>query len=508
MLYSTILGLVDVVDGNGTLSSQSDEIYPVHFIDQAAIVRSSIISYTFRYGCVLDAQKLRESLVALLSSGDWKKLAGRLRRNRDKKLEIHVPRSFSRQRPPIRFSYVKFDIDMDAYPLARRLPRKTGKKPSVHEGCHVFREFSMPSSLPNDINHYLSTDEPLICLHISSFTDGTLVSLTFPHCLADVMGTADLLQAWARVLCVKDYGLVETHVGGARKDITESIGTADDMTAHNTAFALEKRQTTGLSLLAFTARYVLDVMLHRNIETHHIFLPAAFLSHLRQQAEMELRLQNDTKNRPVRFVSDGDLITAWGSRMILSSAPTKGSAVICNVFDMRKRLDFLKTSSYAASYIQNLILPSTTPLTAHEADNLSMPQIALKVRKAIEEQTSDAQVRSLMRIARTWFASLGMMPLFASWDTTRIIASTNWTKAHLLKCADFTPAAITTCKKTCTNERNPMAFWGTTLSVNDNPRDTFVIYGKDDDGDYWVHAYLRKETWHLINTELDQFSAD
>lgn len=397
---------------------------------------------------------------------------------------------------------------MDAHPLARRLPRKTGKKPSVHEGCHAFRELSIPSSLLNNINHYLSTDEPLISLHINSFTDGTIISLTFPHSLSDAMGTADMLQAWTRVFRGEKVELLEAHVGGARKDILESVGTADDKTAHSTEFVLDKQQTTGLSLLIFIARYAFDVSMHRNVEARHIYLPAAFLAHLRQQAEEELRLHDGTRNESTRFVSSGDLITAWGSRMVLSSAPTKGAAVICNVFDMRKRLSFLKTHSSlrGASYIQNLILPSTTLLTADKASTLSVSQIALEVRKSIVEQTSEAQVRSLMRIARTWFSSLGTMPLFASWDTVRIIACTNWASARLPNHAGLTPVATAANKKTCADEGSPIAFWGTALAASDNPRDTFVIYGKDDDGDYWVHAYLRKETWHLIEKELDQFS--
>ncbi|KAI4861929.1 hypothetical protein F4820DRAFT_460575 [Hypoxylon rubiginosum] len=491
---------------------ESDEIYPVHFIDQAAIIRSSIMSYSFRYNHVLDAQKLRDSLVMLLSSGDWRKLAGRLRKNKDGKLEIHVPRHFTCHRPPIRFSHVEFHTKLDAHPLANRLPKKTGNKPSIHDGCNVFREFSVPSAFPSNINHYLSTDEPLICLHINSFTDGTVVSLTIPHSLTDAMGMADLLQAWTRVFREQNIESLEAQLEGAREDIITSVGTADDKTARDTKFVLEERQTTGLSLLAFMARHVVDTLTYRSIETHHIYLPATFLSYLRQQAEKESRVENGDENESLPFVSDGDLIAAWGSRMVLSSRPTNGTAVICNVFDVRRRLDFLESSpssrSRAAVYLQNLILPSTTLLTAKEASSLSVYQIASRVRKAIVEQTSDAQVRSLMRIARTWFASLGTMPLFASWDTTRVIGCTNWAKARFLDRADFRPAAITAQEKTSADETKPIEFWGTTPRTNTNTRDAFIIYGKDHEGDYWVNAYLRKETWHLVKTELDQFAAN
>ena len=59
-----------------------DEVFPVHFIDQGAIIRTSIINYTFRYNNVLDADKLHSSLVKLLTTqGEWRKFGGRLRLN-------------------------------------------------------------------------------------------------------------------------------------------------------------------------------------------------------------------------------------------------------------------------------------------------------------------------------------------------------------------------------------------------------------------------------------------
>ncbi|KAI1305536.1 hypothetical protein F5Y03DRAFT_406398 [Xylaria venustula] len=479
---------------HGNAPTKPDEIYPVHFIDQASIIRSSLISYTFRYDQGLDAVKLCDSLMILLESKEWRKLGGRLRTNKDGKLEIHVPIHFSPNRPPLRFSHVELGVRMDAHSLASRLPKKTGKRPSLHEGCRAFREFSIPATLPNNIEHYLSTDEPLICLHITTFTDGTLVSLTFPHSLSDAMGTSALVKAWARVLQSEGHGSLEIHPVGAKHDIIAPFGTPDDKIARDTEFSLERQQTKYLSLLLFAARVAWDNLTRRNIETRHIYLPSNFISHLRMQA---------SQDRTTEFISDGDLIAAWGSRMVLSSAPSRGSAVIYNIFDIRGRLNLHKSPT--AVFLQNLILPSTTILTVDEAASLSVSQLAHRVRKAIVEQTSVAQVRSLIRITRSWFTRLSGMPLFARWDTKRVIAITNWTKARLLEQADFAPAVDTA--QTVDDEKSlkPIGFWGTTLSVSDNPRDTFVVYGKDHDGNYWVHGYLRTETWHLIQEEFNTF---
>lgn len=61
--------------------TNGDEVFPVHPLDQAGIVRASVISYTFRYDDVLDAEKLRTSLVGLLEMEGWRKFGGRLRLN-------------------------------------------------------------------------------------------------------------------------------------------------------------------------------------------------------------------------------------------------------------------------------------------------------------------------------------------------------------------------------------------------------------------------------------------
>lgn len=58
-----------------------DEVLPIHFIDQAAIIRKIVLNYTFRYDNVLDARTLHESLIQLVHTPGWRKISGRLRAN-------------------------------------------------------------------------------------------------------------------------------------------------------------------------------------------------------------------------------------------------------------------------------------------------------------------------------------------------------------------------------------------------------------------------------------------
>lgn len=57
-----------------------------------------------------------------------------------------------------------------------------------------------PDDGPQEIEDYLHTDRPQLSLHVVSFTDATLVSLTWPHTLWDAMGRREFLLAWTAVL--------------------------------------------------------------------------------------------------------------------------------------------------------------------------------------------------------------------------------------------------------------------------------------------------------------------
>ena len=315
------------------------------------------------------------------------------------------------------------------------------------------------------------------------------------------MGTAGLIKAWSDVLADRLDSV--SSVVGAKQDVIEAVGSSTDEKAQ-IPFILKDRQIKGFSMLAFVVRYVWDLFTKKTIQAHIIYLPAKFMSQLHQTAHQQLKPEEKSE-RPL-FLSDGDLITAWFSRMVISSRSAKRPAIICNVFDLRSRLN--NTFVFGATYLQNLILPASVFLPAVEASTVSLGPLALKLREAVAEQTTDPQARSLLRIAKASYASTGSMPLFGSSDSM-IIACTNWSKAGLLAAADLGPAVISQ-KQPTSDERPAMppgtcvSYWGTTIGNTDKPRDTVVIYNKDGDGNYWIHGYLRPETCNLIQHEFSR----
>ncbi|KAL3483009.1 hypothetical protein BJX62DRAFT_245320 [Aspergillus germanicus] len=488
-----------------SFDEEGDDCYPIQFIDQAGIIKDSIITYTFRYNSVLDPEKLHGALVRLLGEGDWRKLGGRLRRNKSGQLVIHVPRQPHRK---VRFSHVAYQPPISAHHLGSLLPKQTGVLPSIQKGCHTFRAFSVPPDLPNDIQHYLTSDEPLLSLRIVSFEDATLVSVTFPHAVADAMGTASLLRAWSCMLAEAPDNQIPPPLA-AREDIMASVGTPDDRDAQP-QYTLEHRRLRGLPLLRLILRITWDHLTRRNIHARTIYLPARFVAELRRQSQSQcqsLDSYEDGKLGHSDFISNGDLITAWGARMvILSRAPHK-PAVIFNVFDLRSRLPGLLDP--AGVYLQNLILPSTVPLpeavgAGQDQLTRSVGWIARRIRHAIVEQTTEPQIRRLMRVTRASVAHTGMMPLFSGPDAT-FIACTNWSRARFREAANFSPAVLSSPGPDASHGGACVAFWGTTMGTSDAPRDTFVVYGKDEEGNYWLHGYLRQETWDYIQREFEEW---
>ncbi len=58
---------------------ETDDIYPVHMLDDTNTLRDIIVAWTLRFNDVLEADKLHASLLRLLEIGDWRKIGGRLR---------------------------------------------------------------------------------------------------------------------------------------------------------------------------------------------------------------------------------------------------------------------------------------------------------------------------------------------------------------------------------------------------------------------------------------------
>lgn len=93
-------------------------------------------------------------------------------------------------------------MPLSEHPVASKLPRATGK-PATYRGPRAFTSLALGPSAPRKFEDYIYSDTPLFSLHVKTFTDGTLVSVSHSHMIVDLHGFAAVVNGWSLILAGK-----------------------------------------------------------------------------------------------------------------------------------------------------------------------------------------------------------------------------------------------------------------------------------------------------------------
>ncbi|KAM0276650.1 hypothetical protein ACHAQH_006511 [Verticillium albo-atrum] len=195
-------------------------------------------------------------------------------------------------------------MPLDEHALGAQLP-KPSDRPYVQVLGKKFREFETrpgPILTPEDLCYL---EEPQFSLFATSFTDQTLVTLSWPHTMTSALGRKSLMQAWALVLAGREDEVPP--LDGAEEDVLATLGDVEEDDIE--PFVLEDKRLKGLSMARFGLNLVWDMYCRPYLEGRMVFLPATFVSHLYQQAKQDLKASSERKEAP--FVSEGDVLGAW-----------------------------------------------------------------------------------------------------------------------------------------------------------------------------------------------------
>lgn len=412
----------------------------------------------------------------------------------DGTLEIHVPRSYTPDRPAVYYTHDSYQMSIRDHPRAKLLPKATDE-PSIQSGPEDFREFAARTDAPSTTTDFVHSDIPQLSLHITSFTDATLVALSWPHTLMDVMGQRALLQSWSLVLAGRISEVPA--LLGTQEDVVRAMAEAPSDVVEE--FKLGSSQLSGLSMLRFGIRFAWDLLWSRPVETRTICLPVDSIAKLREQVSAEIAIHNrkDTSS----FVSEGDILSAWAIRAIASSSPQPRPVTALHALNMRFRIRWLAEAP--GVYVQNLATAGFTFLS-HSVASGDLGTIALMNREHLQEQSTESQVLAFLRQLLQQSSS---DPAIICGDTDAILVPfTNWTKADFAKCADFSPAIVQRQKAREQSLAPPghITFHhAQSLRPNASARNVFVIMGKDHNGNYWITATLHPPTWDFIESSLE-----
>ncbi|ORY67137.1 uncharacterized protein BCR38DRAFT_364385, partial [Pseudomassariella vexata] len=449
--------------------------------------------WTLRFDDVLNASKLNDSLWRLIEIDGWRKLGGRLRMNESKKLELHIPKEFTPERPAVRFTHVTFTVPIGDHPLASQLPKATldSHKPTMSLGSDKFLPLAVREGTPRTVEDLLYSDCPQLSLHVTSFTNATLVHLVGPHTLFDGMGTHMCVRAWSAVLAGKIHQVPPMSGGTSDPAASLGLGSEPEKAAKATEepYLLASKQLKGLKLFHFTLRSLWDKFRRPNVETRTICIPSSLLQTLQAQAKQDLEKQVGEKSE-IPFVSEGDVLITYLTLLIARAQSRPRPLTVYNVIEVRSRLK--SVFAEGSAYVQNLAFGAVTLLSASEASNLSLGVIAAKIRESIATQSTEAQLMAFIHLMRQELDRTGKF-LVVSEPDAMMVVFTNWQKARFFDVIDFSPAVVRTgdtSKRRVTPSGKISYHHCESLSENSQFRNAVIVLGKDHGGNYWLSGAL------------------
>nr|POE67104.1 hypothetical protein CFP56_72662 [Quercus suber] len=488
--------------GWGTTTTQNalpvgdadDDVYPLHPLDDTKAART-IVSWLMHFDDVLDADKLHDALTKLLEIGDWRKLGGRMRHKTPERIELHVPKRYTLERPAVAYYHEDLhDTKLGEHPVAKTLPLATSG-PSVQPQSVNLLPLVAPPDMRATYPEMVDQDVPQLSLRITSFSDATLVAISWPHSLMDASGTEALLRAWSLVLAGRDADV--PRVLGAREDkLPEAlVGSKDDV---HEEYILEPLRLTGFGVVMWFYRFFRDMFWNSALETRTVFLPKAYFSRMKDQVQHDLAAGPSAGEKEV-FVSESDIISAWITRMVALTEPVPRPITLVGALNARFRLRLPDRTK--GTYIQNMLIPAYVFLSTETATGPLAP-ITLAHRQHIAQLATEQQVSSLLRI---WYQDIALNRssglLFGDSNALPVL-SNNLTKIEVMRAVDFSTAVTRHTKRT--EARSIPLGKMTSFAVVGAPKklNFFEVLGKDHDGNYWMNAVLRPRTWAMIEQEL------
>lgn len=396
-------------------------------------------------------------------------------------MEQHIPASFDEKRPPALFTHTSHDKRLEEHPLASQLPRPS-LEPVISEDIRKFGDLLRGPVAPKRFSELLEHDIPQITVHIESFTDATLVCLSWPHTLSDVLGMAFFLKAWQAVLEGRHEDV--PNLNSAEIDPLETAGRVPVESYYLSIYMMSM-----WSIAMFICNLIISWLRFGSEEWRTIYIPGDWLHKIHAQANHEVK-QMKVENSPT-FVSRNDVITAVLSKIGCQLTWTRKQPVfLYQATDVRQRLSTMSPLRDMAT-VGNFTTGTLTLMPAGQVRDWSVGQIAAALRQTTQIHNEGDQLDALMAIWRR-DCQKGIPISLGCWYM-HIVSASNWARGTSFD-IDFSAA-----RKSPADTDKPMRPTMTLPYVDfehsmfGSP--SFVFAGPDESGGYWVNGTTSKSRW-------------
>lgn len=392
-------------------------------------------------------------------------------------------------------------MPIGSHSLAAQIPQAADTA-KIFLSPEEFTPLVRSEDAPRKLDDWIYSDIPQLSIHAVSFDDATILTVTFPHTLADVMGIGIFIKAWSATVR-GDMAAVPTLEGFESNPLTE-LG---QRTPAERYVYFDRVLHKG-QLLMFVARRLLDSWWYPQEERRTISLPSQCVKRMREKAIEELEKSSDhmcAESKP--FLSESDIMLAWWARtiyIVLGLLPSQ-RILLNNAFNLRTSLHD-SFSSPGNAYIGNCVCMSPTFLQGCHLADEPLSKIAWRIRQSVALQQKPEQVEAITALLKQTMENSGYLALIGE-PGMLLLSSSNWHKAGMYE-ADFS-SAVTKSGKDLNDRPNAL---GKPWHVNGvlhsdlSFRNTFAVTGRDAGGNWWLNGVLRTDVWALVEAELQKLN--
>ncbi|POR36052.1 Alpha-1,2-mannosidase family protein [Tolypocladium paradoxum] len=283
-------------------------------------------------------------------------------------MAYHLPNTFSENHKLFQWSHETMESTLES---AQLLPTKK----SPPSGSAFFAPASVPDMetewIPSDWpleRKFEKPNMPLLLVHITSYTDATILALSLPHAVTDQMGYASMVSAWLQLIDGQQPApFLELSPG--------ALDGPQDISREELRRKNRFRITSKAETLAALMGFIPDLIMNPTEVRRTLFLPATLVDDLRKRHNESLKAEYG-EDRPT--ITNGDIIAGILSKFAYLARRSAKTVTLISAINGRGRHPALPAGR---AYLHNCITFAITRMPS----NTSLSQLAYAHRLAVRE---------------------------------------------------------------------------------------------------------------------------
>lgn len=398
-----------------------------------------------------------------------------------------------------RFAFTQQHVDDsvdDAHGLGNRLPALTNHG-TVQQLSPDLHSFAGASNAPKSMQEMMELDAPLLSVHVTHFTDATVIAVSWPHPLMDALGLQALMRNWSLVL--NDRLDQVQPLAGVHIDVLKEA--IDKDTSTKEALLIEKISIGVLGMIILLFRFLGLKLWNPGFEERTIILSQGAVDRLYTAARDDLIDHGDEKV----FISEGDVLAAWVAQILAASQSKPRPVTIASFINLRFRLPTLQDKG--ADFIQNLLQFVYVSFELGCA-SATLGSMAASYRQQLKEQSTHPQLLSFLRMQFGYVKKYGKLRLVFGDPQATMLTVNNLTKVDFFCTIDFSGAVVSgnTERATADSSMNPpgtiVYYHPLVLNEPSVVTSHLRILGKDHNGRVLMTGTFQRSTWDMIVEQL------